>query len=388
MAHHLVVVPQVVATHLIAAHIQEDHLLHVEILPVALRVDRQIDAMALHQDRLPTASNVVTVLATRVQVLIGQQVVRTVTATRVHLQIAVTIDDQVPIAPIVRPVHTETVIHVRRVIVQQVVHTAIVTHVALRVDRQIDAMALHHVHPLIEANVATVLATRVQVPIDQQVVRMVTVIHVRHQIDDLQVIDQQGVHTETEIHARVPVRLLIAQPVVHTVTATRVHLQIAVTIDVQVPIAPIVRPVHTATEIPARHQIVAIVVHLPIVHRVHTVTDQNVVMIAALQVIAQPVVQTVTEIRAQVPIVRVVARRVDRLIDAMIVPMDREIHEHQQISPAEATHTVAIVHALAMTVTPVRLRVTANAVGVPIVPEAAFPMIAKNVHAVALAKSA
>jgi hypothetical protein len=49
---------------------------------------------------------------------------------------------------------------------------------------------------------------------------------------------------------------------------------------------------------------------------------------------------------------------------------------------------VAIVHALAMTETHVRLRVTANAVGVQIVPEVVFPMIAKSVHAVALAKSA
>jgi hypothetical protein len=49
---------------------------------------------------------------------------------------------------------------------------------------------------------------------------------------------------------------------------------------------------------------------------------------------------------------------------------------------------VAIVHALAMIAMLVRLRVTANAVAVPIVPEVASPMIAKNVHAVALAKSA
>jgi hypothetical protein len=49
---------------------------------------------------------------------------------------------------------------------------------------------------------------------------------------------------------------------------------------------------------------------------------------------------------------------------------------------------VAIVHVLAMTATPVLLRVTANAVADQIVPEVVFPMIAKSVHAVALAKSA
>jgi hypothetical protein len=49
---------------------------------------------------------------------------------------------------------------------------------------------------------------------------------------------------------------------------------------------------------------------------------------------------------------------------------------------------VAIAHALVMTVTHVRLRVTANVADVQIVPEVVFPMIAKNVHAVALAKSA
>jgi hypothetical protein len=49
---------------------------------------------------------------------------------------------------------------------------------------------------------------------------------------------------------------------------------------------------------------------------------------------------------------------------------------------------VAIAHAQAMIAMLVRLRVTANAVAVQIVPEVVSPMIAKNVHAVALAKSA
>jgi hypothetical protein len=69
------------------------------------------------------------------------------------------------------------------------------------------------------------------------------------------------------------------------------------------------------------------------------------------------------------------------------VILDRAIHDPRQINPAEATHTVAIVHAQAMTATPVHLRAIANAVVVPIVPEVVSPMIAKNVHAVALAKS-
>jgi hypothetical protein len=72
----------------------------------------------------------------------------------------------------------------------------------------------------------------------------------------------------------------------------------------------------------------------------------------------------------------------------MTVILDRAIHDPRQINPAEATHTVAIAHARAMIATRVRLRVTANAVAVQIVPEVVSPMIAKSVHAVALAKSA
>jgi hypothetical protein len=49
---------------------------------------------------------------------------------------------------------------------------------------------------------------------------------------------------------------------------------------------------------------------------------------------------------------------------------------------------VAIAHAQAMIVTHVRLRVTANAVADQIVPAVGSPMIAKSVHAAALAKSA
>jgi hypothetical protein len=59
-----------------------------------------------------------------------------------------------------------------------------------------------------------------------------------------------------------------------------------------------------------------------------------------------------------------------------------------QIVHAEKILMVAIAHALVMTVTHVRLRVTANVADVQIVPAVGFPMIAKSVHAVALAKSA
>jgi hypothetical protein len=167
----------------------------------------------------------------------------------------------------------------------------------------------------------------------------------------------------------------------------------------------IVQPVvHTEIAIHVHHH-----VHLPIVRHVHTVIDQNVAMIVVHRVIVQPVVHTVTEIhvhlrdqvpidqpvahtetatRVHLPIVHVVARRVDLQIDAMTVIMGRAIHDLRQINPAEATHTVAIARALAMIAMPAHLRVTANAVADQIVPEVASPMIAKSVHAVALAKSA
>jgi hypothetical protein len=72
----------------------------------------------------------------------------------------------------------------------------------------------------------------------------------------------------------------------------------------------------------------------------------------------------------------------------MTVILDHAIHDPRQINPAEATHTVAIAHAQVMTATRVRHRVTVNAVADQIVPEVVLPMIAKNGHVVALAKSA
>jgi hypothetical protein len=66
----------------------------------------------------------------------------------------------------------------------------------------------------------------------------------------------------------------------------------------------------------------------------------------------------------------------------------RATHVQVLIVHVAKTRTVAIAHAQAMIAMPVRLRVTANAVADQIVPEVALPMIAKSVHAVALAKSA
>jgi hypothetical protein len=208
------------------------------------------------------------------------------------------------------------------------------------------------------------------------------------------VIVQQVVHTEIAIPVQVPVRHQIA------VSAVTVHA-IRVQVHVHLPIAESVVTVH------------AIHVHLQIVHPVHTEIAQNVVTIVVQVLIVQQVVHMVTathvRVHVHLQIVHVVARRVDRQIDAMIVVMDREIHDHQQTNLAEATHSVAIVQRQAMIdvhqqvvpqVAPtvhvtivhhamiVAAHVTANAVVVPIVPEVASPMIAKSVHAVALAKSA
>jgi hypothetical protein len=221
-------------------------------------------------------------------------------------------------------------------------------------------------------------------------------------IDVLQVTAQQVVHTETEIPVQAHARLQIAES---AVTVHVIHVQ-----------------VHG---------------HLQIVQHVRTVIDQNVVVIAVLQVIDQNVAMNV----AQVPIVQPVAPTeiaihvqaharpriaanvqhavmvidqnvvmivVHRVIVQPVVPMEIvtpvQALVHLQIGENVVTvhathvqvpivlvakiHTVAIAHAQAMIAMPVRLRVTANAGADQIVPEAALPMIAKNVHAVVLAKSA
>jgi hypothetical protein len=113
-------------------------------------------------------------------------------------------------------------------------------------------------------------------------------------------------------------------------------------------------------------------------------TDQNVAMIVVRRMIVQLVVHTVTEIHVRHHDQVQIAQRVVHTETAI------HVHHHVQvlIVHAEKTHTVAIAHAQAMIATPVRLRVTANAVADQIGPEVVSPMIAKNVHAVALAKSA
>jgi hypothetical protein len=65
-----------------------------------------------------------------------------------------------------------------------------------------------------------------------------------------------------------------------------------------------------------------------------------------------------------------------------------QVHAQVLIVHVAKIHTVVIAHAQVMIAMPVRLRVTANAVADQIVPEVVSPMIAKNVHAAALAKSA
>jgi hypothetical protein len=64
------------------------------------------------------------------------------------------------------------------------------------------------------------------------------------------------------------------------------------------------------------------------------------------------------------------------------------LHVQAQIARVAKIHTVAIVQKQVMIVGIARLRVLANAVVVQIAPVAGLLMTAKNVHVVALAKSA
>jgi hypothetical protein len=155
---------------------------------------------------------------------------------------------------------------------------------------------------------------------------------------------QQDVHTEIATHVRLRAHIQIAANAV-TVHAIRAH-QVIVQQVARTEIA-----IHV--QVHARPRIAANVQHAVMV------IDQIVAM-ALLQ---------------------------DHLLIAANVVMVHAIHDPRQINPAEATHTVAIVHALAMIVTHDHLRVTANAVADQIAPAVGSPMIAKNVHAVALAKS-
>jgi hypothetical protein len=161
------------------------------------------------------------------------------------------------------------------------------------------------------------------------------------------------------------VHLVTVQQVVHTEIATHAHLPIvanAAMVHATPAQVQIVRHVRMVIAIHVRHH-----GHLQIVQQaVHTETEIHVHHHVQVQIV---------EIVAQVPIVH-----------------------------AETTHSVAIAQRQAMIAVPqVALtvhetivhhamtavaHVTANAVVVQIVPEVASPMIAKNVHAAALAKSA
>jgi hypothetical protein len=214
------------------------------------------------------------------------------------------------------------------------------------------------VHLQIVANAVTVHVILVRLPIVQPVVLMVIAIRA-HLQDHLQIVANavtvQGIHAQARIvhhvltETAIPVHQVIVQPVVRTEIVTRVHRH-------------------------AQVQIVAIAVT---VHAIH-------VQVLVRLRIAESAV-TVRAIHAQVQIVQLVVHTETAIHDQVLIV---EIVVHLLIVHVAKTHTVAIAHAQAMIATPVRLRVTANAVAVQIVPEVASPMIAKNVHAVALAKSA
>jgi hypothetical protein len=187
-----------------------------------------------------------------VHLVIVQPVVHTAIVTPVHHH------DHRQIVPIVRHVRMVTATHVR-----VHVQVPIVANVALRVDRQIDAMLVHQLGVQMNAG-PSVHATRVQVLIAQPDVHTETVTHVHlhvqvqivqivrrvHTVINqsvvtivvLQVTVQRVVHTETETRVRRPVHIRIAenavtdreihdqvriaQPDVHTETVTHAHLPI------------------------------------------------------------------------------------------------------------------------------------------------------------------
>jgi hypothetical protein len=336
MAHLQAVAPQVVVTHPIAARIQVVHQLHAAIHRVQVRA------------HLPIAGSVVTVHATRAHQVTAQPVARTVIVIHV-------------LHPIVLHVHTVTATRV-----QVPVRLQIVLHVHTVIEIPVHLPVRHQ----IAANAATVHAThdqvRVRLPIAANAVT-VQEIHDHHQIVPI----VHPVHMVTDQNVVTIVdQVLIVQQVVHTVIA------IPDLRHVQVPDLRQIEENAVTVHATRAHQVTAqLVAHTEIATHAHQVT-------------AQLVAHTEIATHAHLPIVHVVARRVDRQIDAMTVILDRAIHDPRQINPAEATHTVAIAHAQAMTATRVRLRVTANAVVVQIVPEVVSPMIAKSVHAAALAKSA
>jgi hypothetical protein len=176
-----------------------------------------------------------------------------------------------------------------------------------------------------------------------------------------QVTAQQVVHTETEIHVQVPDR---HQIVASAVTVRAIPVQVLVRLLI---VANAVTVHVTRVQVPIDQQVARTVIAIPVRRHVQVLIVQQVAHTetatrAHLQIV-QPVVHTVT------------ATHVRRHVQVPIVHVAKIL-------------MVAIARAQAMIAMPVRLRVTANAVAVQIVPEVVFPMIAKSVHAVALAKSA
>jgi hypothetical protein len=161
-------------------------------------------------------------------------------------------------------------------------------------------------------------------------------------------------HLPVQVHPDLPAHIAMA------------HLQaVAPQVDVTHPIAahtPVVHQHHVVihrAQVHVRHQIAGsvVTVHvIPVRHRVQA------------QIVANAVTVHVT-------LVQVLIARVAKTHTVVIAHVAK-------------IHMVAIAHAQAMIAMPVRLRVTANAEAVQIVPEVVSPMIAKSVHAVALAKSA
>jgi hypothetical protein len=281
--------------------------------------------------------------------------------------------------------------------------------VARRVDRQIDAMALAPTH-----------VVDLHLPVQVLPVHLVRIVTVHLQVAAPQVVATHPIAAHTQVDHRLHVvihRVQVRAQIPIAANAVTVH---ATRDQVQI----VQQVVHTAIAILARLH-----VQVQIVHPVLTVTDQSVVMIVVHQVIAQQVVRMVIAIPVQVPVhlpivvivqlvVHTVTETPDHLrvqvpIDQRVVHTETEIHvrRHARVLIAQLVvhtetaihvhhhvqvpivhvakiHTVAIAHAQAMTATPVHLRDTANAVAVQIVPEVVSPMIAKSVHAVALAKSA
>ena len=367
-----------------------DHLLVVRLRAVARRVDRQINAMALVPFHVVPVHRVVRLQVVPAQVhrahpvriamvhhqVVAPQVVVTRPIAALIQVVARRVDRQIDAMALV--IHQEAIhpvqVRVHLQIVQQVAHTETETHVrqhdqvqivpiAHLVRMEIAILDRAHVHRVTDQNVVMIAVLQVTV---QQAVHTVTAMHGQAHVH-LQIVPiVRLVHTVTDLSvAMIVAQVRIVQLVVRTGTAIRAqthdHRQIeesavtvhAIPVRAHVQVQIVQRVVHTVTETHVQVQIV------PIVHPVRTVTDQNVVMTVVHQAIAQLVAHTEIATRDQVQIVHVAK-----------------------------THSVAIVHVPVMTAVPVHLHVTANAVADQIVPAVVFPMIAKNVHVVALAKSA